>query len=100
MSDNAYNFDKISEELNKLSHEKDWYEGNLKKNHAYHILDQHFYLLTDCDNSGNLQEEKYVFVEFAGIEKKESDDCDFLLICHKCHKSRCHDILGRNFGAI
>ena len=84
----TFNFSNLEEELNKMgnasnfnNHEAEWYEGNLKKNHAFFILDQHFYLLTDCDNNGNLQNGSYVLVEFAGVEKTSGKD--FLLMCHK-----------------
>ena len=67
----TFNFNNLEEELNKMgnasnfnNHEAECYEGNLKKNHALFILDQHFYLLTDCDKNGNLQNGSYVLVEF------------------------------------
>ena len=69
MMGDTFNFENLEEELKILSHEAEWYEENLKKNHAFYVLDQHFYLLTDCDKTGNLQDGNYVLVEFAGVEK-------------------------------
>ena len=69
MMGDTFNFENLEEELKILSHEAEWYEENLKKNHEFYVLDQHFYLLTDCDKTGNLQDGNYVLVEFAGVEK-------------------------------
>ena len=42
MMGDTFNFDNLEDELKNLSHEADWYEGNLKKNNAFYVLDQHF----------------------------------------------------------
>ena len=69
MMGDTFNFENLEEELKILSHEAEGYEENLKKNHEFYVLDQHIYLLTDCDKTGNLQDGNYVLVEFAGVEK-------------------------------
>ena len=56
MTGDTFNFENLEEEMKNLSH-------------AFYVLDQHFYLLTDCDKTGNLQDGNYVLVEFAGVEK-------------------------------
>ena len=62
MTGDTFNFENLEEELKILSHEAEWYEENLKKNHEFYVLDQHFYLLTDCDKTGNLQDGNYVLI--------------------------------------
>ena len=49
MTGDTFNFENLEEEMKNLSH-------------AFYVLDQHFYLLTDCDKTGNLQDGNYVLI--------------------------------------
>ena len=83
----SFNFEEIDEELTKLKNASRWYEGNLKNESEFYTLDQNFFLLTDCDDHGNLLLDKFVLVQFVGV-KDVKKKIDYTMVCHQCNKDK------------
>ena len=59
-----------------------YYAGNLKRQKKIKTLAHHHFLISDCDEIGNLLQ-TYVFVQFVGI--KVESDISHLLVCRTCN---------------
>ena len=72
------NLKELSNALNEIDKQTSYYAGNLKRQKKIKALAHHHFLISDCDEIGNLLQ-TYVFVQFVGI--KMESDISHLLVC-------------------
>ena len=76
------NLKELPNALNEIDKQTSYYAGNLKRQKKIKALAHHHFLISDCDEIGNLLQ-TYVFVQFVGI--KMESDISHLLVCRICN---------------
>ena len=73
----------ISNVISDISKQAMYYIGNMKHEKAMKALTHHYFVLPECDKTGNLLS-SFVFVQFIGV--KLETGFSHLLLCKTCNE--------------